>query len=69
VEKDAQTGPGMPLDAKTVFLAVLWVFTILLPLKMDQLPPEVQIIIRDYVSTVGVTLAIWWRVNDGRKRD
>jgi hypothetical protein len=69
VEKDAQTDPGMPLDAKTVFLAVLWVFTILLPLKMDQLPPEVQIIIRDYVSTVGVTLAIWWRVNDGRKRD
>jgi len=69
VEKDTEADPGMPLDAKTVFLAVLWVFTILLPLKMDQLPPEVQTIIRDYVSTVGVTLAIWWRVNDGRKHD
>jgi hypothetical protein len=69
VQKEVPAGPGMPLDAKTVFLAVLWVFTILLPLKMDKLPPEVQTIIRDYVSAVSVTLAIYWRVQDGRKRD
>lgn len=58
----------MPLDAKRVFLAVLWVFTILLPLKMDQLPPEVQTIVRDYVAIVGVTLAVHWRVNDSRRK-
>jgi hypothetical protein len=58
VQKTTPSDPGMPLDARTVFLAVLWVFTILLPLKMDQLPPEIQTIIQDYVSTIGVTHGI-----------
>jgi hypothetical protein len=60
---------GVPLDAKTVFLALLWVFAILLPLKIGLLPPDDQTIIRDYLVTIGTALVIHWRVQDSRKRD
>jgi hypothetical protein len=66
---DPGTEVAVPLDAKAVFLAVLWVFTILLPLKIGLLPPEAQAIIRDYIATVGLTLTIHWRVADSRKHD
>jgi hypothetical protein len=69
VQKEAQTDVGMPLDAKTVFLAIVWVFAILLPLKIGELPPEVQTIIRDFLVTIGTALIIHWRLQDGRKRD
>jgi hypothetical protein len=69
VQKGSPSDPGMPLDAKTVFLAVLWVCTILLPLKIGLLPPDVQAIIRDYLVTVGLVLIIHWRVSDSRKHD
>lgn len=59
---------AVPLDAKTVFLVVLWVFAILLPLKIGLLPPDVQTIIRDYLVTVGIALVIHWRVSDSRDR-
>ncbi len=59
----------MPLDAKTIFLAILWVLAILLPLKIGQLPLEVQTIVRDYLATVGLALIIHWRVSDSRKQD
>jgi hypothetical protein len=59
----------MPLDAKTVFLAILWVFTILLPLKDGFLPPEVQTKIWEFVTAVNFTLTIHWRVSDSRKHD
>jgi hypothetical protein len=68
-DADAGTEVAVPLDAKTVFLAILWVFTILLPLKMGLLPPEAQGIVRDYIATVGLTLTIHWRVSDSRKHD
>jgi hypothetical protein len=68
VQKETQTDVGMPLDAKTVFLAIMWVFAILLPLKIAELPPEVQTIIRDFLVTIGTALVIHWRVQDGRKR-
>ena len=67
VADDRKTSP-VPLDAKTVFLALLWVFTILLPLKIGQLPPHVQAIIRDFLTTVNFALMIHWRVSDSRKR-
>jgi hypothetical protein len=59
----------MPLDTKTIFLAILWVLAILLPLKIGQLPPQVQTIIGDYLATVGLALIIHWRVSDNRKQD
>jgi hypothetical protein len=65
---DSPADVGMPLDAKTVFLAIIWVFAILLPLKIGELPPDVQTIIRDYLVTVGTALIIHWRVTDSRKR-
>jgi len=68
VRDGSSTDVGMPLDAKTVFLAILWVFAILLPLKIGLLSPDVQTIIRDYLVTVGTTLVIHWRVQDSRKR-
>lgn len=68
VRDDSPADVGMPLDAKTVFLAILWVFAILLPLKIGLLPPEVQAIIRDYLVTIGTALIIHWRVTDSRKR-
>jgi hypothetical protein len=40
-----------------------------LPLKIGQLPPDVQIIIRDYLATVGLALIIHWRVSDSQKHD
>jgi hypothetical protein len=63
----SRTEVAMPLDAKTIFLALLWVLAILLPLKIGQLPPEVQTIISDYLATVGLALIIHWRVSDSRK--
>lgn len=69
VRDDSPTDIGMPLDAKTVFLAMLWVFAILLPLKIGLLSPDVQTIIRDYLVTVGTALVIHWRVQDSRKHD
>lgn len=69
VSVPARAGMAMPLDAKTVFLALLWVLAILLPLKVGQLPPEVQTIIGDYLSSVGLALIIHWRMSDSRKRD
>jgi hypothetical protein len=68
VQKESPTNVEMPLDAKTVFLAILWVFAILLPLKIGLLSPDVQTIIRDYLVTVGTALVIHWRVTDTRKR-
>jgi hypothetical protein len=68
VQQETQTDIGMPLDAKTVFLAIMWVFAILLPLKIGELPPEVQTIIRDFLVTIGTALVIHWRVTDSRKR-
>jgi hypothetical protein len=68
VRDESTADVGMPLDAKTVFLAILWVFAILLPLKIGELPPDVQTIIRDYLVTVGTVLIIHWRVQDSRKR-
>jgi hypothetical protein len=69
VSVPSHTEVVVPPDAKMIFLALLWVLTILLPLKMGQLPPDVQIIIRDYLATVGVALIIHWRVSDSRKHD
>lgn len=69
VVDDSPADVGMPLDAKTVFLAILWVFAILLPLKIGLLSPDVQAIIRDYLVTVGTALIIHWRVTDSRKHD
>ena len=69
VRDDSPADVGMPLDAKTVFLATLWVFAILLPLKIGQLSPDVQTIIRDFVGTISLALIIHWRVQDSRKRD
>lgn len=60
---------AVPPDAKTVFLAILWVFAILLPLKIGLLPLDVHTIIRDYLVTVGTALVIHWRVSDSRKHD
>jgi hypothetical protein len=58
-----------PLDAKTIFLALLWVLATLLPLKIGRLPPDVQTVIRDYLGTVGLALIIHWRVSDTSRRD
>ena len=69
VRDDSPTDIAMPLDAKTVFLAALWVFADLLPLKIGLMSPDVQTIIRDYLVTVGTALVIHWRVQDSRKRD
>jgi hypothetical protein len=69
VEKGTQTDPGMPLDAKTVFLAVLWALTIVLVLGGDQLPQEVHDKIMDFLALVNFSLMIHWRVTDNRKRD
>jgi hypothetical protein len=65
----SRTEVTMPLDAKTIFLTILWVLAILLPLKVGQLPPEVQASISNYLATVGLALIIHWRVSDSRKRD
>lgn len=64
VVDDSPTDVGMPLNAKTVFLAIMWVFAILLPLKIGLLSPDVQTIVRDYLMTVGTALIIHWRVPD-----
>jgi hypothetical protein len=69
VSVPSQTEVVAPLDARTIFLALLWVLAILLPLKIEQLPPDVQTIIRDYLATVGLALIIHWRVSDIRKHD
>jgi hypothetical protein len=61
-------GPAV-LDAKTVFLAILWVLTLALPpVVVLELPVEVQSIIAGYIAAVGLTLMIHWRMNDNRKR-
>jgi len=59
----------VPLDAKTIFLAILWLLAIALPLDIGQLPLEAQIIIRDYLATIGLALIIHWRVSDSRRQD
>jgi hypothetical protein len=68
VQKDTEADPGMPLDAKTVFLAVLWALTIVLILRGDQLPQEVHDKIMDFLALVNFTLTIHWRVNDSRRK-
>jgi hypothetical protein len=57
-------------NARTrVFLAFLWVLTLALPpVVVLLLPVEVQSIIAGYLTAVGVTLVIHWRVNDSRKQ-
>jgi hypothetical protein len=69
VQKDSPADLGMQLDAKTVFLAIMWVFVILLPLKIGLLPPEVQTIIRDYIALVPAAVVIHWHVTGNGKRD
>jgi hypothetical protein len=69
VQKDSPSDGGLALDAKTVFLAIMWVSAILLPLKMGLLSPEVQAIIRDYLVTVPSALVIHWHVTGSGKRD
>lgn len=69
VRKETQADPGMSLDAKTVFLAVLWALTIVPVLGDDQLPQEVHDKILNLLALVNFTLTIHWRVQDGRKRD
>jgi hypothetical protein len=57
------------IDAKTVFLAIPWLFILVLPpVVVLMLPVETQFIIADYVAAVGNALIITWRVNDSRKR-
>ena len=69
IRDDSSTDIGMPLDAKTVFLAILWLFTFVLPpVVVLMLPAEAQAIIAGYVAAVGNALIITWRVNDSRKR-
>jgi hypothetical protein len=61
-------GPAV-LDARTVFLAILWVLTLALPpVVVLELPVEVQSIIAGYIAAVGLTLMIHWRMNDRRRR-
>lgn len=62
------TDVGMPLDAKTVFLAILWVMALLLPVAILLLSPEFPTIIMDFLVTVGTALIVHWRVQDSRKR-
>lgn len=51
-----------------VFLTFLWVLTLALPpVVVLLLPVEVQSITAGYVTAVGVTLVIHWRMNDNRK--
>jgi hypothetical protein len=62
--------PAVPIDAKTVFLAILWLLTFALPpVVVLELPAEAQSIIAGYVAAVGLMLMIHWRVNDSRKHD
>lgn len=68
VRDDTPTDVGMPLDAKTVFLAILWVMALLLPVAILLLSPEVEAIIMDFLVTIGTALIIHWRVTDSRKR-
>ncbi len=68
VRDDSPADVGMPLDAKTVFLAILWVMALLLPVAILLLSPEVQTIIMDFLVTIGTALIIHWRVTDTRKR-
>jgi hypothetical protein len=65
---DAPTEVATQPDAKTVFLALLWVLLILLSLgPVLGLPAEAQEIIGGLLANVGLGLIITWRVNDGRK--
>lgn len=51
-----------------VFMTVLWVLTLALPLLVVlELPVEAQSIITSYLTVVGVTLVIYWRVKDNRE--
>ena len=69
VREDSPGEVAVPLDAKTVFLAILWVLTLALPpVVVLTLPVEVQSIIAGYVAAVGVALIVHWRVSDSRKR-
>lgn len=67
VRDDLPANVGMPLDAKTVFLAIWWVMALLLPVAILLLSPEVQTIIMDFLVTIGTALIIHWRVTDSRK--
>jgi hypothetical protein len=52
-----------------VFLALLWLCTLVLPpVVVLALPVEAQSIIAGYVAAVGLMLMIHWRVTDNRKR-
>jgi hypothetical protein len=64
---DSPADVGMPLDAKTVFLAILWVMALLLPVAILLLSPEAQTIIMDFLVSIGTALIIHWRVTDSRK--
>ena len=60
VQKDAPREVAVPLDAKTVFLVMLWVMVLLLPVAILLLSPEVQTIM-DFLVTIGTALIIHWR--------
>lgn len=65
---DSPTDVGMPLDAKTVLLAIMWVMALLLPVAILLMSPEVQTVIVNFLVAIGTALIIHWRVQDGRKR-
>jgi len=53
-----------------VFLALLWLCTLVLPpVVVLALPVEAQSIIAGYVAAVPVSVAITWRMRDNRKHD
>jgi hypothetical protein len=68
VQKTASPEAPVPLDAKTVFLAIMWVFLILLSLgSLLGLPAELLAIIAGFLGNVSLGLIITWRVNDSRR--
>ena len=67
--QEALSAPALSANAKTAFLAIMWVFVILLPLKIGLLPPEFQAIIRDYIALVPAAVVIHWHVTGNGKGD
>lgn len=62
--------PAVHIDAMTVFLAILWLFLILLALgPLLGLSAEVQLIIGGLIANVSFGLTITFRVIDKRKHD
>jgi hypothetical protein len=64
---DSQRGLAVLSDGEIIFLVLVWLYALVLPWLGTALPPELHAIVTDGYATIGIALAITWRILDKKR--